>query len=59
MIFCFSRILFQYFYQWKTLPAVLQLERAKEEQRKKWREKVREILPDYRLSNDNNSYSND
>ncbi|XP_017784586.1 PREDICTED: coiled-coil domain-containing protein 191 isoform X2 [Nicrophorus vespilloides] len=43
-----NRILVQYFYQWKTLKAVLQLERAKEEKKKKWRQKVLEILPDYR-----------
>ncbi|KAI4453224.1 hypothetical protein MML48_scaffold00002783 [Holotrichia oblita] len=41
------RILVQYFYQWKSLPAVIKLERAKEEKKRKWREKVWEIIPDY------------
>ncbi|XP_066260537.1 coiled-coil domain-containing protein 191 [Euwallacea similis] len=43
------RILFQYFYLWRSLPVVLKLERAKEEKKRKWREKVWEILPDYQL----------
>ncbi|CAG9761157.1 unnamed protein product [Ceutorhynchus assimilis] len=41
------RLLFQFFFQWRTLPAVLQLEKAKNEKKRKWREKVWEILPDY------------
>lgn len=46
-IFVFSRLLLHYFYQWKLLPAVMKLEKAKEEKKRKWREKVWEILPDY------------
>lgn len=41
-------ILVQYFYQWRTLPAVIQLEKAKELKKRKWREQVSRILPDYR-----------
>lgn len=48
----FSHILVNCFYQWRSLPAVLQLEKAKEEKKKKWRAKVLEILPDYKPSND-------
>ncbi|XP_074029729.1 uncharacterized protein isoform X2 [Leptinotarsa decemlineata] len=43
----YERILFHYFYQWKSLKAVNQLEKAKELKKRKWREKVWEILPDY------------
>ncbi|XP_050304953.1 coiled-coil domain-containing protein 191 [Anthonomus grandis grandis] len=46
------KMLFQYFYQWRSLPAVLQLEKAKEERKRKWREKVWQILPDYRPPED-------
>ncbi|KAF2905752.1 hypothetical protein ILUMI_00429 [Ignelater luminosus] len=42
-----NRILLHYFYLWKLLPAVMKLEKAKEEKKRKWREKVWEILPDY------------
>lgn len=42
------RLLFQYFHQWRYLPTVIQLEKSKEETKRKWREKVWEILPDYR-----------
>ncbi|KAL1497294.1 hypothetical protein ABEB36_008283 [Hypothenemus hampei] len=41
------RLLFQYFYMWKSLPVIVQLEKAKEEKKRKWREKVWEIIPDY------------
>ncbi|XP_066155972.1 coiled-coil domain-containing protein 191 isoform X2 [Euwallacea fornicatus] len=43
------RMLFQYFHLWRSLPVVLKLERAKEEKKRKWREKVWEILPDYQI----------
>ncbi|CAH1998929.1 unnamed protein product [Acanthoscelides obtectus] len=45
--FC-KKIVFHYFYQWKSLKMVLELERAKEMKKRKWREKVWEILPDYK-----------
>jgi hypothetical protein len=48
----FRRILFHCFYQWRSLPAVLQLERSKEMKKKKWREKVWEVLPDYKPPTD-------
>lgn len=41
------RTLIHYYYQWKSLPAVIQLEKVKEEKKRKWREKVWEILPNY------------
>ncbi|RZC31882.1 calponin -likey domain-containing protein, partial [Asbolus verrucosus] len=41
------RMLFHFFYQWRSLPAVMQLEKAKEQKKKKWRERVWEVLPDY------------
>ncbi|GJQ75765.1 hypothetical protein Trydic_g17836 [Trypoxylus dichotomus] len=41
------RILIHYFYEWRSFPAVVQLEKAKEERKRKWRERVWEILPDY------------
>uniref|UniRef100_A0AAR5PN76 Sfi1 spindle body domain-containing protein n=1 Tax=Dendroctonus ponderosae TaxID=77166 RepID=A0AAR5PN76_DENPD len=44
------KLLFQCFYQWRSLPVVIQLEEAKEEKKRKWREKVWDILPDYRPS---------
>lgn len=47
--FC-RRLLFQYFYQWRSLPVVIQLEKAKEAKKRKWREKVWEILPDFQPS---------
>ncbi|XP_025832094.1 coiled-coil domain-containing protein 191 isoform X2 [Agrilus planipennis] len=46
------RMLVHYFYLWITLPAVLHLERAKEEKKRKWREKVWEIVPDYKVPSD-------
>ncbi|KAF5308499.1 hypothetical protein FQR65_LT06164 [Abscondita terminalis] len=46
-------ILLHYFYQWRALPAILIIERAKEEKKRKWREKVWEILPDYKPVIDN------
>lgn len=47
-IFHYSkRLLFYYFFQWKSLPHVNRLEKAKEERKQKWRQKVLEILPDY------------
>ncbi|XP_030758707.1 coiled-coil domain-containing protein 191 [Sitophilus oryzae] len=42
------RMLFHYFYLWKSLPAVLQLEKARDERKRKWREKVWEVLPDFK-----------
>ncbi|KAF7279951.1 hypothetical protein GWI33_006577 [Rhynchophorus ferrugineus] len=45
-------MLFHYFYLWKSLPAVLQLEKAQEERKRKWREKVWEIVPDYQPPKD-------
>ncbi|KAK5645485.1 hypothetical protein RI129_006785 [Pyrocoelia pectoralis] len=48
-----SRILIHYFYQWKSFPAIMVIERAKEEKKRKWREKVWEILPDYKPVLDN------
>ncbi|KAJ3660902.1 hypothetical protein Zmor_005329 [Zophobas morio] len=42
------RILFHSFYQWRSLPAVIQLEKSKEMKMKKWREKVWAILPNYK-----------
>jgi hypothetical protein len=44
----FRRILFHCFYQWRSL----QLERSKEMKKKKWREKVWEVLPDYKPPTD-------
>ncbi|KAJ8928029.1 hypothetical protein NQ314_019440 [Rhamnusium bicolor] len=46
------RMLFHYFYLWRSLPAVIQLEKAKELKKQKWREKVWEILPDYKPPED-------
>ncbi|KAK4876230.1 hypothetical protein RN001_012652 [Aquatica leii] len=46
-------VLLHYFYQWKSLPAVIALEKAKEAKKRKWREKVWEILPDYKPVIDN------
>ncbi|KAG5897473.1 hypothetical protein JTB14_031099 [Gonioctena quinquepunctata] len=46
------RILFHYFYQWRSLKAVNQLEKAKEQKKRKWREKVWEILPNYKPPTD-------
>ncbi|XP_022918028.2 coiled-coil domain-containing protein 191 isoform X1 [Onthophagus taurus] len=42
------KILIHHFYLWKSLPAVIQLEKAKEAKKRKWREKVWEIIPDYK-----------
>ncbi|EFA09647.1 hypothetical protein TcasGA2_TC011773 [Tribolium castaneum] len=42
------RILFHHYYMWRSLPAIIQLEKSKEEKMKKWREKVWEVLPDYK-----------
>ncbi|XP_031350532.1 coiled-coil domain-containing protein 191-like [Photinus pyralis] len=42
-----SRIRLHYFYQWKSYPAIMVIERAKEEKKRKWREKVWEVLPNY------------
>ncbi|KAL3268920.1 hypothetical protein HHI36_008007 [Cryptolaemus montrouzieri] len=44
------KLLFQSFFQWKSLPTVLKLEKAKEERKQKWRQKVWEILPDFKPS---------
>ncbi|KAJ8920181.1 hypothetical protein NQ315_011842 [Exocentrus adspersus] len=46
------RLLFHYFYLWRSLPAVIQLEKAKELKKRKWREKVWEIVPDYKPPED-------
>ncbi|XP_044272276.1 inner centromere protein-like [Tribolium madens] len=46
------RIVIHYFYQWRSLPAVIQLEKSKEQKMKKWREKVWEVLPDYKPPSD-------
>ncbi|KAK9877049.1 hypothetical protein WA026_016078 [Henosepilachna vigintioctopunctata] len=43
-------IIFRSFFQWKSLPTVLKLEKVKEERKQKWRKKVWEILPDYQPS---------
>ncbi|KAF5291180.1 hypothetical protein FQA39_LY14422 [Lamprigera yunnana] len=49
-----ERIKIHYFYQWRSFPAVMVIERAKEEKKRKWREKVWEILPDYKPVIDDN-----
>nr|CAI5866380.1 unnamed protein product [Callosobruchus analis] len=46
------KILFHYFYQWRSLKVVLELEKARELKKRRWREKVWEIIPDYRPPND-------
>lgn len=46
------KLLVQYFYQWTTLPAVIQLEKAKDLKKRKWREQVSKILPNYRAPTD-------
>ncbi|XP_018576015.1 coiled-coil domain-containing protein 191 [Anoplophora glabripennis] len=46
------RLLFHCFYLWRSLPAVIQLEKAKELKKRKWREKVWEVVPDYRPPED-------
>ncbi|KAJ8938707.1 hypothetical protein NQ318_007995 [Aromia moschata] len=46
------KILLHYYYQWRSLPAVIQLEKAKELKKQKWREKVWEVLPDYKPPED-------
>lgn len=48
----FRRLLFHYFYLWRSLPAVMQLEKAKELKKRKWREKVWEVIPDYKPPED-------
>lgn len=52
IIVYFRCLLFNCFYQWRSLKAVLELEKAKELKKQKWREKVWEILPDYRPPED-------
>nr|CAH7762288.1 unnamed protein product [Callosobruchus chinensis] len=41
------KIVFHYFYQWRSLKVVLELEKARELKKRRWREKVWEIIPDY------------
>lgn len=41
------QVMFAYFNRWQALPAVNRIERSKDERRRKWRQKVMEILPDY------------
>lgn len=40
-------LLFRCFYQWKSLKIVVQLEKAKDLKKERWRQKVWEVLPDY------------
>ncbi|CAH1156216.1 unnamed protein product [Phaedon cochleariae] len=46
------KILFHYYHQWMSLKAVMELEKAKELRKRRWREKVWEILPDYKPPED-------